>query len=114
MGRVGEIDMLINANKLIHIRTETIKTESNKLVLSQGELRKQNITLMNSHDAMLSYLRGNITTAYQEIGEYVQAKMELLCGIIEGTANNCTSFATEAQKLDEEAGEKVRKGEMIL
>lgn len=106
--------MLINANELIHTQTETIKTESNKLILSQSELHKQNTTLLNSHDAMLSYLGGNITTAYQEIGEYVQAKMELLCGVIEGTANNSTSFAIEAEVLDQEAGEKVRKGEMIL
>lgn len=106
--------MIINANELIHTQTETIKAESEKMVLSQSELRKQNTTLLNSHDAMLSYLRGNITTAYQEIGEYVQSKMELLCGVIEGTANNSTSFATEAEKIDHTAGEKVRKGEMIL
>ena len=106
--------MLINANELIHTQTDTIKAESNKLILSQSGLHKQNTTLLNSHDAMLSYLGGNITTAYQEIGEYVQGKMELLCGVIEGTANNSTSFATEAEVLDQEAGEKAMKGEMIL
>lgn len=106
--------MIINANELIQTKTETIKVESKKMVLSQNELRKQNTILLNSHDAMLSYLRGSITTAYQEIGEYVLSKTELLCGVIEGTANNSTSFATEAEVIDHTAGEKALKGEMIL
>lgn len=34
--------MLINANELIHTQTDTIEAESNKLILSQSELHKQN------------------------------------------------------------------------
>lgn len=106
--------MIINANDLVQIQTATIKKESNNLIISQGGLRTQNSNLLNSHDAMMSYLSGDITSAYREIGEYVQAKMELLCSLIEGTANNSTSFATEAERIDQDADEKALKGEMRL
>lgn len=106
--------MLINANELIKIQTDTIKAESQKMVVSQSVLRSQHRSLTNSEDAMISYLNGNITTLYQELEEYVQAKMELLCNVIEGTAYNNTSFATAAEEIDIDAGKKAVRGEVTL
>lgn len=104
--------MLINANSLVQIQTETVKAESDKLVVSQGGLRTYNSKVVTTHDGMVTYLRDEIATAYQEIGEYVQAKMELLCGVVEGTANNSASFAKNAEEVDATAAEKVQEGDM--
>lgn len=103
--------MLINANELIKTQTDTIKAESQKMLLSQSVLCNQHRSLVTSEDAMISYLGGNITMLYQELEEYVQTKMELLCSVIEGAAYNNTSFATEAEEIDIDAGNKVVRGE---
>ncbi len=105
--------MIINANSLVQIQTETVKAESDNLIVSQVGLRTYNSRLIATHDGMVTYLRDEIASAYQEIGEYVQAKMELLCGVVEGTANNSASFAKKAEEVDTTAAEKVQNGGIV-
>lgn len=105
--------MLINTSGTVCTQTDTIKSESTKLMESQFLLQTCANTLFSSHDAMMSYLGGNrIRVAYQEMGEYAQAKVDLLCNFLGKTAFNNISYASDAEQIDEDAGRMAMGGKL--
>lgn len=102
--------MLINANEFIHVNASSIKKESGRIIESQYALRTQNASLLSCEDSLISYLSGDVKTVYEEFEMYARAKMELLCDVIEGLADNNISYAIDAEQIDTEAENQAING----